>query len=134
MINVMTKHNPQLRQQELEKRKRLQRIAKIKRAIGYTLMLIVFIGYTLMLIVFAGYVYIILAVAANMEAVDTEKWAKNFLISFAQDLGVGQIFKVFLTVVIMRIMPKSKNAKLKRILRFLMDPITMRAVAFYAIK
>ena len=124
MINVMTKHNPQLRQQELEKRKRLQRIAKIKRAIGYTLMLIVF----------AGCVYIILAVAANMEAVDTEKWAKNFLISFAQDLGVGQIFKVFLTVVIMRIMPKSKNAKLKRILRFLMDPITMRAVAFYAIK
>ena len=124
MINVMTKHNPQLRQQELEKRKRLERIAKIKRAIGYTLMLIVF----------AGCVYIILAVAANMEAVDTEKWAKNFLISFAQDLGVGQIFKVFLTVVIMRIMPKSKNAKLKRILRFLMDPITMRAVAFYAIK
>ena len=85
-----------------------------------------------MLSAVSGCVYIILVVAANLNATDTEKWAKNFLISFAQALGVGQIFKVFLTVAIMRIMPHTKNPKLKRVLRLLMDPITVRAVAFYA--
>ena len=67
-----------------------------------------------------------------MKAYDTEKWAKNCLISCAQDLGVGQIFKVSLTVTIMQIIPNSKNAKLKSVLKFLMDPTTMRAIAFYA--
>ena len=88
MISAMASRNPQIRQQELVKRKRLQIKAKIKRVIGYILMLNVF----------AGCVYIILAVAANMEPVNTERRAKGFLISFAQDLGVGQIFKVLLTV------------------------------------
>ena len=124
MITAMTAHNPKIRQQELDKRRRQQSIARIKRVIGYTLVISAF----------AGCIYIILVVAANLTPEDTEKWAKSFLISFAQDLGVSQIFKVLLTVAVIRVMAKTQNGKLKKLLKILVDPITVRAIAINAIK
>ena len=124
MIRAVAIHKPQVRQQELDKRKRQQKIARIKR----------FVGYTLVLSAIAGCIYIILVVAANLTTEHTQKWAKSVLISFAQDLGVGQIFKVLLTVVVIRIMAKKKSRRVKKYLAILVDPITVRAIVIHAMK
>ena len=124
MIRAVAIHNPRLREQELNKRRKQQRIAKIKKIIGYILVLTAL----------TGCIYIILVVAANLETEDTEKWSKSFLISLAQDLGVSQIFKVLLTVVVIRIMAKTRSQRVKKYLAILVDPITVRAIAIHAIK
>lgn len=124
MIRILNAHDPQLHQQELKKRERLKKMAKIKKVIGYFLVL----G------AFAGCVYITLVVAANLTPEDTEKWAKSFLISLAQDLGVNQMFKVLLTVVAVRILIKTRSPRLQKYLALFVDPITVRAIAIHAIK
>ena len=124
MIRAVAIHNPQIREQELIKRRKQKKIAKIKKIIGYLLVLSAF----------AGCIYIILVVAANLTPEDTEKWSKSFLISLAQDLGVSQIFKVLLTVVVIRIMAKTRSQRVKKYLALLVDPITVRAIAIHAIK
>ena len=73
--------------------------------------------------------------AANSEAEESARWAKNFLISFAQDLGANQVVKVVLTVVLLRIFVRIEgNGKWAKVVKVLMDVVTARAVAMASIQ
>ena len=122
MIHMMTRNNPQQRQEQLKKRNRLRKIGKMKKIISYFLILC---------IVVASH-YMILVIFANSEDSEAQNWAINYLISLAQDMGVNQILKVILTIVSLRIMVGAKNQKLKIILKLLIDPVTVRSLAMAA--
>ena len=122
MIHMMTRNNPQQRQEQLKKRNRLRKIGKIKKIISYFLILC---------IVVASH-YMVLVIFANSEDSEAQNWAINYLISLAQDMGVNQILKVILTIISLRIMVGAKNQKLKIILKLLIDPVTVRSLAMAA--
>ena len=122
MIHMMTRNNPQQRQEQLKKRNRLRKIGKIKKIISYFLILC---------IVVASH-YMVLVIFANSEDSEAQNWAINYLISLAQDMGVNQILKVILTIVSLRIMVGAKSQKLKIILKLLIDPVTVRSLAMAA--
>ena len=120
MIQRITKNNPELQQAELLKRSRRKTIAKIKSVIGYLLVL----GAT------AGFIYAVLVVAANSTAEESQRWAKNFLKSFGQDMIINQVLKACLTVVICKILYKYKiSGGVGKIMKGLMDIVTLRAIA-----
>ena len=119
MIRYLTARNPALREQQLRKRNRMRKIAKIKTIVAYIL---------ISFIVVASH-YIVLVIFANSEPDEAQNWATNYLMSLGQDMGVSQIFKVLLTVVCLRMMINVKGSKLKKILKALLDPVTVRALA-----
>ena len=124
MIDYLTLRNPALREEQLKKRNRLRRIAKIKKIIAYILILC---------IVGASH-YIVLVIFANSEdnEGEAENWAINYLISLAQDMGVSQIIKVLLTIVCLRLRASARNPTFKKILALMIDPVTVRALAMTA--
>ena len=119
MIRYLTARNPALREQQLRKRNRMRKIAKIKTIFAYILILF---------IVVASH-YIVLVIFANSDADEARNWATNYLMSLGQDMGVSQMFKVLLTIVCLRMMINVKGSKLKKLLRHLVDPVTVRAMA-----
>lgn len=84
---------------------------------------------------FAGGNYIVLVVAANTDSAQSQRWAKNFLISFGQDLGVNQVIKVIVTCILLKIYTRTngEGAWISR-LKFLMDFLTIRAIAMASTK
>ena len=119
MIQLITINNPELQRAELLKRNRRKIIAKIKSGVGYLLVL----GAA------AGSVYAVLVVAANSKLDDSQRWAKNFLISFGQDMIINQVLKACLTVVICKILFKHKvGGCLGKGLKALIDLVTLRAI------
>lgn len=114
-----TKDSPELREKEFTKRKKMLRTAKIKEIIGYFLALCVL----------GGCVYAVLVVSANTDSEISKKWAKNFMTSMAQDMGVSQVIKVLITVALIKIIAKGQKPKTVKILRFGVDPIITRALA-----
>ena len=120
MIQRITRNNPERQQAELLKRTRRKTIGKIKRIVGYLLVL----GAA------AGCNYAVLVVAANSTPEESQRWAKNFLISFGQDMVINQVLKACLTVVICKILYKNKiSGGVGKIMKGLMDLVTLRAIA-----
>ena len=95
------------------------KIAKIKE----------FIGFILALGVLGGCTYAVLVVAANTDSEISKKWARNFMTSMAQDMGVSQVFKVLVTVALIRIISKGQSARTVKWLKLGIDPIMTRALA-----
>ena len=122
MIIYLTANNSQQRQEQLKRRNRLKKIAKIKKMIGYFLILCTLVASH----------YMVLVISANPDPEkedEAQDWAINYLISLAQDMGASQVFKVLLTVVCMRMMVSARNQTFKKVLKLLIDPVTVRALA-----
>lgn len=116
---MLTINNPERLQAELAMRNRRKTIAKIKSVIGYLLVL----GAA------AACNYAVLVVAANSKTEESQRWAKNFLISFGQDMIINQVLKVCLTVMICKILFKSKiSGRVANMLKASMDLVTLRAI------
>ena len=122
MIIYLTTNNSQQRQEQLKKRKRLKKIAKIKTIIAYFLILCIVIA--------SHYMVLVISANPDPEKEDEAKdWAINYLISLAQDMGASQIFKVLLTVICLRMLVGARNQTFKKVLKLLIDPVTVRALA-----
>lgn len=102
---------------------RKKKIAKIKERIGYIFVLAVV----------AGCHYVAIVVAANSDMETTQKWTKNFLLSLAQDMGTTQMFKVMMTVIVMKIISRGASKRKIKILRRFLDPLTARALVMKSI-
>ena len=124
MIDAITKRNPQIREAEYKKREKTKKIAKIKKIVGSLIALTMLLG--------CG--YIVLVVAANSSPEESQKWGTNFMISLAQDLGTSQVFKVVLSIILIRLVPKVHNKKLLWIMKKAMDPMSVRALAIVSDK
>lgn len=112
------------RRQAIIKRKRVKMIALIKRIIGYIIM----VG------VVGGCHYMVLVVSANSAAEETQTWATNFLRSLGQDMVVGQILKVLMTVVSLRLIARTTNINVRRVLKLMIDQVVARAIAMSSVK
>lgn len=124
MIMILTNGDPQRQNDELKKRNKQKKIARIKQIIGYIIVLAAA----------AAGNYIVLVVAANNKPEDSQRWAKNFLLSFAQDLGVNQVIKALVTVILLKILVRRRKGDFPKYFKIFMDLVTMRAIAMASMK
>ena len=65
----------------------------------------------------------------NFEIKKTSVPKITFEFSLAQDMGISEIMKVLLTVISLRTIGLTQNQKFKRVLKFMMDFNSVRALA-----
>ena len=102
----------------LKEYKRKKKIATIKKYIGYVFVAAV--------IVASNYIGIVVAANSSFETV--QGWTTSFLISLGQDLVTGQIAKVVITIVAMKLITRGVQRNRVKYFRPFLDPITTRAL------
>ena len=119
MIAFLTVNDPRQRDLELRKRMKLKKTGKLKKIVGYMLVLAIIVACH----------YIVLVIFANSSSSDSQDWAINLLISIAQDMGVSQLIKILVTVICLKFVVTIQSEKWKKVLRLLSDKVIMRSIA-----
>ena len=87
------------------------------------------IGIILVLAVLGGCNYAVLVIAANSKTSEVKQWLKSYMISFLQDIFTAELIKIFLNAVFIRALTRQPSRWGYKMMKLLVDPLIVRAVA-----